>query len=112
MLSVLTLVLHSDRRDRHLHSFPTRRSSDLPAPGEVYYTGWHADVDIFEKVTVALPDFCLRSEEHTSELQSRGHLVCRLLLEKTKTSQVRAGLPLCLFRLRSAATTLSGPLVS
>src|SRR5690625_6385064 len=24
----------------------------------------------------------LRSEEHTSELQSRGHLVCRLLLEK------------------------------
>src|SRR5437870_10367815 len=28
-----------------------------------------------------LPMF-LRSEEHTSELQSRGHLVCRLLLEK------------------------------
>src|SRR5690625_6726645 len=27
-----------------------------------------------------------RSEEHTSELQSRGHLVCRLLLEKKKTS--------------------------
>src|SRR5690625_4629725 len=26
----------------------------------------------------------LRSEEHTSELQSRGHLVCRLLLEKKK----------------------------
>src|SRR5690625_6576246 len=26
-----------------------------------------------------------RSEEHTSELQSRGHLVCRLLLEKKKT---------------------------
>src|SRR5690554_7189483 len=25
---------------------------------------------------------CLRSEEHTSELQSRPHLVCRLLLEK------------------------------
>src|SRR5690625_6080753 len=25
---------------------------------------------------------CSRSEEHTSELQSRGHLVCRLLLEK------------------------------
>src|SRR6202045_2128293 len=25
-----------------------------------------------------------RSEEHTSELQSRGHLVCRLLLEKTQ----------------------------
>src|SRR5690625_7088429 len=31
--------------------------------------------------------FChvyVRSEEHTSELQSRGHLVCRLLLEKKK----------------------------
>src|SRR5690625_6600346 len=27
----------------------------------------------------------VRSEEHTSELQSRGHLVCRLLLEKKKT---------------------------
>src|SRR5690625_6487068 len=28
-----------------------------------------------------------RSEEHTSELQSRGHLVCRLLLEKKKNKQ-------------------------
>src|SRR5439155_13873191 len=28
-----------------------------------------------------------RSEEHTSELQSRGHLVCRLLLEKKKKSR-------------------------
>src|SRR5690625_3764704 len=27
-----------------------------------------------------------RSEEHTSELQSRGHLVCRLLLEKQKSA--------------------------
>src|SRR5207253_9161699 len=30
-----------------------------------------------------------RSEEHTSELQSRGHLVCRLLLEKKKESCCR-----------------------
>src|SRR5439155_22947260 len=30
------------------------------------------------------PVEALRSEEHTSELQSRGHLVCRLLLEKKK----------------------------
>src|SRR5690625_5609023 len=29
-----------------------------------------------------------RSEEHTSELQSRGHLVCRLLLEKKKKKQI------------------------
>src|SRR5690625_5466689 len=28
------------------------------------------------------PEETIRSEEHTSELQSRGHLVCRLLLEK------------------------------
>src|SRR5690625_7463081 len=28
-----------------------------------------------------------RSEEHTSELQSRGHLVCRLLLEKKKITK-------------------------
>src|SRR5215510_15309510 len=28
-----------------------------------------------------------RSEEHTSEFQSRGHLVCRLLLEKKKTGR-------------------------
>src|SRR5690625_5408926 len=34
-----------------------------------------------------------RSEEHTSELQSRGHLVCRLLLEKKKT--VRRYVPTC-----------------
>src|SRR5690625_343893 len=30
-----------------------------------------------------------RSEEHTSELQSRGHLVCRLLLEKKKHTNTR-----------------------
>src|SRR5205809_4033031 len=30
-----------------------------------------------------------RSEEHTSELQSRLHLVCRLLLEKKKTKKTR-----------------------
>src|SRR5690625_1001975 len=32
----------------------------------------------------------LRSEEHTSELQSRGHIVCRLLLEKKKNKKDRA----------------------
>src|SRR2546429_3351076 len=31
----------------------------------------------------------LRSEEHTSELQSRLHLVCRLLLEKKKTNSIQ-----------------------
>src|SRR2546429_6653095 len=32
---------------------------------------------------------CTRSEEHTSELQSRLHLVCRLLLEKKKNEILR-----------------------
>src|SRR5690625_5636495 len=35
----------------------------------------------FKSVGSPIP---IRSEEHTSELQSRGHLVCRLLLEKKK----------------------------
>src|SRR4051794_41623016 len=65
---------------RDLPSFPTRRSSDLrprpsaPGPGSPR--------------TRALPPRApagtgaARSEEHTSELQSPVHLVCRLLLEK------------------------------
>src|SRR5207253_7221848 len=35
------------------------------------------------------PDDEPRSEEHTSELQSRGHLVCRLLLEKKKIIKIK-----------------------
>src|SRR5258708_29762717 len=35
-----------------------------------------------------LSDVGLRSEEHTSELQSPDHLVCRLLLEKKKTKHL------------------------
>src|SRR2546422_6220373 len=38
-------------------------------------------------VMAAQPRRAQRSEEHTSELQSRLHLVCRLLLEKKKTNQ-------------------------
>src|SRR5438552_13771008 len=38
----------------------------------------------------ALPLAGARSEEHTSELQSPDHLVCRLLLEKKKTNERRA----------------------
>src|SRR2546422_7605434 len=36
---------------------------------------------------IPAPDMATRSEEHTSELQSRLHLVCRLLLEKKKKQQ-------------------------
>src|SRR5438874_7402538 len=42
-------------------------------------TGWAADELIFHHAT-----WLARSEEHTSELQSRRDLVCRLLLEKKK----------------------------
>src|SRR5690625_6772785 len=38
--------------------------------------------DIPNEIDVIPEDVLLRSEEHTSELQSRGHLVCRLLLDK------------------------------
>src|SRR3712207_8038905 len=37
---------------------------------------------------------CSRSEEHTSELQSRQYLVCRLLLEKKAFENIRGGLSL------------------
>src|SRR5690625_6674302 len=44
---------------------------------------------LFDSLAAAVPVIqntqgWIRSEEHTSELQSRGHLVCRLLLEKKK----------------------------
>src|SRR5438034_8287550 len=66
---------------RDLHSFPTRRSSDLI---DIPFTGaaaYHANgaLRIGERLDV---HFISRSEEHTSELQSHSDLVCRLLLEK------------------------------
>src|SRR5437868_11474395 len=83
---------------RHLHSFPTRRSSDLEisigrAPNsdillskDKLTSRRHATVS-FENGKYILHDErsangTFRSEEHTSELQSRFDLVCRLLLEK------------------------------
>src|SRR2546429_2986393 len=41
----------------------------------------------------ASEELSARSEEHTSELQSRLHLVCRLLLEKKKKLTIRHTLP-------------------
>src|SRR5690625_6690095 len=41
-----------------------------------------------EKRLLTLVSYINRSEEHTSELQSRGHLVCRLLLEKKKKKKI------------------------
>src|SRR2546429_3946948 len=46
-------------------------------------------------LTVLIPSHA-RSEEHTSELQSRLHLVCRLLLEKKKKDSTHIVLECCL----------------
>src|SRR5437870_9804277 len=75
---------------RFLHSFPTRRSSDLVPLGRVdthleERPGTQFCISLRAGQSVGLHDQgrrAGRSEEHTSELQSRGHLVCRLLLEK------------------------------
>src|SRR5690349_23420939 len=89
MFSICSFFTSSaDHRD--LHSFPTRRSSDLsahpaarrtprrgPRPGR---TPGAAPAGR----RPAWPRGARRSEEHTSELQSRRDLVCRLLLEKKK----------------------------
>src|SRR5688572_32577280 len=71
---------------RDLHSFPTRRSSDLSAAiGRMAVmsstSGWRSEG---RAGTVAFLGSVakMRSEEHTSELQSQSNLVCRLLLEK------------------------------
>src|SRR5207247_6489167 len=91
--------------NRDLHSFPTRRSSDL-------YHGSCSTAAVVGKINRSVPcDFYvavqsaalhghvkvardgtvyLRSEEHTSELQSRVELVCRLLLENKKKKSKHA----------------------
>src|SRR5437660_12241337 len=53
--------------------------------GEVTYDSELFEADTIERMAGHLLAVLeQRSEEHTSELQSRGHLVCRLLLEKKK----------------------------
>src|SRR5690606_40331287 len=97
---------------RHLHSFPTRRSSDLSNPpprSRPFSPSWPPLVSPPTTPSPSRPSArcpraaspapaapptgppapraapaCWRSEEHTSELQSRENLVCRLLLEKKK----------------------------
>src|SRR5438067_4694762 len=83
---------YCDRRD--LHSFPTRRSSDLECSTNQRMRSAFAVMPSTHRsrsTTHALRSSArlpnsryARSEEHTSELQSRFDLVCRLLLEKKK----------------------------
>src|SRR5687767_15258691 len=95
---------YADHRD--LHSFPTRRSSDLCAQHGVVdrFRGarrrrrrraWPQFLhDVLGGVDQLCPLFdqevaaarLRRSEEHTSELQSLAYLVCRLLLEKKNSN--------------------------
>src|SRR5206468_10843259 len=89
-----TLLFHAHAAHPALHSFPTRRSSDLPEPLHVlqHFVVVQCLVRVYRADRAARtpqPADHLdagsvehRSEEHTSELQSRSDLVCRLLLEK------------------------------
>src|SRR5207253_5125326 len=106
-----SLSFRCSRAPRALHSFPTRRSSDLDSPVRLrclpahdmtglpegffdtivinsvvqYFPGAGYLTDVIGKaLDLLVPGgaLFLRSEEHMSELQSRGHLACRLLLEK------------------------------
>src|SRR5690606_41957310 len=94
-----TLSFSSSTDDHDLHSFPTRRSSDLllgqPFGGDVEQVELPVQQRLLGGDDVlaaqrgiekagAYAQFVQRSEEHTSELQSRENLVCRLLLEKKK----------------------------
>src|SRR5687768_17992867 len=95
------------RRPPRSTLFPSRRSSDLDAGSSgfpQYYPlvmiDFHCHLDLYPDHAAAVaecergriytlavtttPKAWPRSEEHTSELQSRLHLVCRLLLEKKK----------------------------
>src|SRR5690625_484554 len=61
-----------------------RREGEYVVPTELPFIPGSEVAGIVEKVGSEVENI-IRSEEHTSELQSRGHLVCRLLLEKKKT---------------------------
>src|SRR3989449_6576779 len=84
-------TLFRSRRGRRRHR---KRSDRLRLPGRPQ-RWWHAQPELVRNARDLPRDVgsdaamnrdlgMLRSEEHTSELQSRLHLVCRLLLEKKK----------------------------
>src|SRR3712207_8059427 len=92
------------RRPPRSTLFPYTRSSDLQPPGDASRAGGPGDGALgvrgggagglpVARVRGQPPDPAAqraagRSEEHTSELQSRQYLVCRLLLEKKKNKYI------------------------
>src|SRR5690554_7638487 len=90
MSPVCSFFIPSSPYPLDLHSFPTRRSSDLlaAAPAGDRKDAAHLAAPAQRREKLLDPAHLIRevvearSEEHTSELQSRPHLVCRLLLEK------------------------------
>src|SRR3989442_12059479 len=64
------------RRTHRLQFRPARRSASSVSTA--------ASCGVTHRSNTTPQDAAVRSEEHTSELQSRPHLVCRLLLEKKK----------------------------
>src|SRR5438270_8768608 len=91
-----SLFPNSNTNHPDLHSFPTRRSSDLKRIAGV--CGDSALISLMScrpsksgmtrSLRTRSTEFD-RSEEHTSELQSQSNLVCRLLLEKKKVADRR-----------------------
>src|SRR2546421_5098870 len=52
-------------------------------------------LSLHDALQISYAVFCLKKKKHTSELQSRSDLVCRLLLEKTNTRSKRSTTLLC-----------------
>src|SRR5439155_26648749 len=80
------------------------RSDSAPVPVDDAPHGGETDARALEVGSGMQPLEYPRSEEHTSELQSRGHLVCRLLLEKKKISKMYHNLLVCGLTLAPAPT--------
>src|SRR5439155_19997822 len=71
----------TNRRARWRHARPAQHFHRLRRN---HWIEVERDFPLDRLVALSLSKRRARSEEHTSELQSRGHLVCRLLLEKKK----------------------------
>src|SRR5438270_8638790 len=87
----------------NLHSFPTRRSSDLVWPLNLAVP---PELRASEKLVQLPPKLtaALRSAEHTSELQSQASVVCRLLLATKNASNSTKAPPEAAFLLPETVT--------